>query len=79
MSKILLSPQEYKTMYQLIKQHSHRKQISTHSGQSAVCIDICTSKDITKNISLIFRNVFKSSYIEDITRRREDMTFIFEW
>jgi hypothetical protein len=72
MIKILLSPRKYKTMYQLIKQLTVTENKSALVLASPVCIDIFASKDITKNISLIFRDVFKSSYIED-------MTFIFEW
>jgi hypothetical protein len=48
MSKILLSPRKYKTMYQLIKQTENKTALIL---ASAVCINIFTSKDITKYLT----------------------------
>jgi hypothetical protein len=80
MSKILLSPRKYK-MYHAVNKTTQSQKTNQHSFCCPVCIDIITHKNITKisYCPLIFRDVFKSSYIEDITRWREDMTFIFEW
>jgi hypothetical protein len=73
MSKILFSPRKS------VNKTTQSPKTNQHSFWSVLSASTSSLVKTSQNISLIFRDVFKSSYIEDITRRREDMTFTFEW